>query len=55
MTIEKTGDIKPDNTPDTEGRLAEAAEKRGTDEQRKDQSRKLDDDVTKRLSDAASG
>ena len=54
MTMEKTGDIKPGRTPDIEDRLEKPVEKQA-DADKQEQTRQLDDDVTKRLADAASG
>lgn len=52
MTMEKTGEIKPDKTPDTEDRLT-SDEKRAGAKTQHQQSRELDDDATKRLAEAA--
>jgi len=53
--MEKTGDISPDKTPDTERVLEKAnpAVKQATAANRESQVESLDDDVTSRLADAA--
>lgn len=53
--MEKNAEIKPGTTPDTESKLKEkqAADK-GDPSVIKEQTEKLDDDATHRLSDAAS-
>lgn len=49
--MEKTGEVRPGKTPDTEQKLqGEKTAQAGSTQQTK----QLDDDVTKRLSDAAS-
>jgi hypothetical protein len=50
--IEKTGEVKPGTTPDTESKLGK--EKTAGDPSVIEQTKKLDDDATKRLADAAS-
>jgi len=53
--LEKTGEIKPGETPDTESKLTtKQAAAKGDPTVIQEQTKKLDDDVTHRLSDAAS-
>lgn len=51
MSMEKTGEIKPGKTPDTEHRLPPEGEKKASVAR---QTEELDDDVTRRLADKAS-
>jgi hypothetical protein len=52
MVMEKQGVVKPGLTRDVEHRLPGPGEKQGSAE---DKTRRLDDDVTKRLADKAVG
>jgi hypothetical protein len=49
--MEKTGEIRPGATPDTEHKLPKAGEKQAADPQT--QAATLDDDFTKRAADVA--
>jgi hypothetical protein len=53
--MEKTGEIKPGRTPDTEGRLAARANQKVAGDMRRIRSQigELDNDITKRLAQQA--
>ena len=52
--MEKTGEIKPGTTPDTELKLTEKTADAKGDQSVVEKTEKLDDDTTHRLADAAS-
>lgn len=52
--FEKTGEITPGKTPDTEEKLKEKQASKSDKSVIQEDTKKLDDDVTHRLSDAAS-
>lgn len=52
--MEKNAEIRPGQTPDTEQRLQEKQASQSDAKTRREQTEKLDDDVTHRLSNAAS-